>query len=100
MSFSYTLHPEADKEYAGAYAWYEDQSQGLGEKFIDAVKQKLAAIAAKPELFGSKSKGFRETIVSRAFPYSIVYKIAIEQKAIYIVSIYHSKRNPKKKYRK
>lgn len=98
--YSYTLHPEADKEYADAYIWYEDQQVGLGEKFIEAVNKKITDIAAQPELYGSKNKGYRETIVSKVFPFNIVYRIARKHKEIYVASIYHNKRDPKKKYRK
>jgi hypothetical protein len=40
MGYKYRLHPEADKDYTDAYAWYEYQQNGLGEKFIIAVRKK------------------------------------------------------------
>jgi len=100
MGYTYRLHPEADEDFANAYTWYEDQQAGLGEKFIVAVRKKIVAIAAQPEIYGSKSNGYRETIVNRTFPFVIVYKIYSRPKEIYISAIYHQKRDPKKKYRK
>jgi len=41
MAYSYLLHPEADKEYTEAFIWYEERQEGLGERFIEAVRQKL-----------------------------------------------------------
>lgn len=100
MSYVVRLHPDADKEYADAYAWYEAQSEGLGERFIAAVSEKIKNIATRPETYGSKTKGYRETIVDSNFPFVIVYKVAPQAKQILIAAIYHQKRDPRKKYRK
>ncbi len=58
MKYAYHLHPEADKDLSNAYAWYENNKLGLGQKFIDAVLEKIETIAAWPELYGSKRKGY------------------------------------------
>ena len=39
-------------------------------------------------------------VATEIFPYVIVYKINKRKKLIYISAIYHTKRNPKYKYRK
>jgi len=100
MAFAYYLHPEARDEYAAAYAWYENQQHGLGEKFIAAVREKMDHISANPELYGSKATDYKETIVNSTFPYTIVYKIERRLKKIHVVAIYHHKRNVRRKYRK
>ncbi len=50
MSNSYYLHPKAKEEYKEAYAWYENKLEGLGEKFIVAIREKIEAIAQSPEV--------------------------------------------------
>lgn len=40
MSFPYCLHPKADEDFAQAYERYEDKPEGLGERFIAAVRKR------------------------------------------------------------
>ncbi len=100
MNYSYRLHPKATEDIANAYAWYEEIQTGLGERFIQTVKNKIENILSSPALYGSKKKGFRETIIGKDFPFLVVYKILDSEKEILISSIFHAKRNPKNKYRK
>lgn len=100
MSYTIRLHPKADEEYIKAYTWYEEQQDGLGEKFIKAVRKRLEAIANNPQTFGSKYNiHFREASVE-IFPYIIVYKVYNKKNEIFISAIHHAKRHPKRKYRK
>jgi plasmid stabilization system protein ParE len=100
MNYSYRLHPQAREDLANAYVWYEEAQTGLGERFVKTVKDKIDSILLSPGLYGSKKKGFRETIISKDFPFLVVYKIVESKKEILISSIFHAKRNPKNKYRK
>src|SRR3954469_17671038 len=100
MSYTYRLHPLTRQDYDEAYEWYEDRQSGLGERFLKAVRKKIEEIVLHPEVYSSKSnKGFREAGVD-FFPYVIVYKINKRKKEIYISSIHHAKKRPRKKYRK
>ena len=100
MRYGYRLHPDTEKDYNEAYEWYEEKVKGLGERFIKAVRNKIEEIAEHPATFGSRiRKGYREAQVD-FFPYLIVYKVYPKQKEIFIASIHHTKKNPKKKYRK
>jgi plasmid stabilization system protein ParE len=100
MSYTYRFHPLAKKDYDETYAWYEDKQNGLGERFLKAVRSKIEEIVLYPEVYGSKgNKKFREAAVN-FFPYLLVYKINKRKKEIYFSSIHHSKKHPRKKYRK
>lgn len=100
MIFSITLHPDVLKDYEEAYSWYEDQAEGLGEKFIAAVRNKLEAIAERPSLYSTKSNlNFREAKVA-GFPFVIVYKLYKQKNEVFVSSVHHVKKHPKKKYRK
>lgn len=100
MSYVCRFHPKANEEYAEAYAWYEDKVKGLGERFILAVRKKIAAIANHPQTYSSKGhKDFREAVLDD-FPYIIVYKIHKNKNEIFVSSVHHAKRHPKRKYRK
>ena len=82
MSYSYRLHPQASEDLTKAYAWYEEIRAGLGERFVKTVKDKIDHILSQPDLYGSKKKGFRETIISKDFPFLAVYKILDTKKEI------------------
>ncbi len=100
MPFQHRLHPLAYQDIIEGYAWYEDQQKGLGDKFLLTVEKKITAISSNPEVYGSKQKkNFREALV-KPFPYIIVYKLYKEKKEIFISSIHHAKKHPRKKFRK
>ncbi len=100
MNYTYLMHPLVKRDYDDAYRWYEDKQKGLGERFIQAVRIKIEKIAMHPEIYGRRdNKKFREARVD-IFPYLIVYKINKGKKEIYISSIHHMRKHPRKKIRK
>jgi len=99
LPYTVKLLEEADKEYTEAAAWYEEQSAGLGTKFINVIQNKLNLIAQYPERYPKRKGNFRETPV-KTFPYTIVYTIYKKEQIITCQRIFHTSRNPKRKYRK
>ncbi|MEQ1677477.1 MAG: type II toxin-antitoxin system RelE/ParE family toxin [Chitinophagaceae bacterium] len=99
MSNRIITHQLAHEEFLNAVAWYEDQLPGLGTRFLEKVKQKLSQIESHPENFG-KIQGELRTAKVDKFPYAIVFEFLPRKKVIHISSIYHSKRNPRKKFRR
>lgn len=98
MNYLLIFHPEAEKEYIEAYMWYEEKSEGLGTRFESMVEKKLERIQDNPEIFGYTKGLYREALVD-VFPYTIVYKVDKRRRAVYISAIYHTSRNPVKKFR-
>jgi len=93
------LHEAVKVDYDEAYGYYEEKLEGLGERFLSAIRAKLDEIAKKPEAFGERSKkGYREEQVE-TFPFSIVYKIYKTERVIFVNSVHHHKKHPRKKYR-
>lgn len=100
MIFNIQVHPDVQKDYEEAYSQYEDQSEGLGENFLAAVRKKLEAIAASPENYSAKSrKNYREAKI-RGFPFVIVYNCYLDKNVVFVSSVHHMKKHPKKKFRK
>ena len=98
--YRYILHEAVQADYDEAYAWYEEKLEGLGERFLSAIRTKLDEIAKRPEAFGERSKkGYREAPVD-TFPYSIVYKIYKTERVIFVNSVHNHNKHPRKKYRK
>lgn len=98
MAFTYWLQTSAEEEYLEAYMWYESEA-GLGEQFAVAFRKRIQEILNNPEQYGSKRRRFREVKLNKVFPYVIVYMIKGND-SIVITSIFHTSRNPGKKYRK
>ena len=100
MGYTRRLHHLIQRDYEEAYGWYEDQQKGLGERFIKAVRHTIEQITLHPETYGSRgNKNFREAKVE-FFPYVVVFQLNKREKIVYISSIHHTKRHPRKKYRK
>ena len=100
MAYSYRLHEQAHEEYIEAYVWYEEKQKGLGERFMNSVGKRLQQISEHPEFYGKKQNtNFREVKVEN-FPYMIAYEFCKRKQLIHIATIYHGKRNPKRKYRR
>ena len=100
MAYPYRSQELAHKEYIEAYGWYEQRQKGLGDRFMDSVEKRLQQISEHPEYYGRKqNSNFREVKVAN-FPYIIVYEFFKQNRLIHIAAIYHSKRNPGRKYRR
>ncbi|MBS1935209.1 MAG: type II toxin-antitoxin system RelE/ParE family toxin, partial [Bacteroidetes bacterium] len=49
--------------------------------------------------YSIRYKNYREAILS-IFPFIVIYRINKKKKIVFIISVFHSKRNPKRKYLK
>ncbi len=99
MSYQIQLHPLALVEMQESCTWYEERLAGLGVRFLVAVHEQFEIIRVSPSLFSKKKGHYRSTIV-KGFPFTIVYEVLEEKKIVFISYVFHSKRNPKLKYRR
>jgi hypothetical protein len=98
MPYKLTVGIEAEQELEAAYNWYNDRLNGLGERFLMQVEVRLDQIKKAPELFKKTKSSFREAKI-HGFPFLIVYRIFSKTEIIFVASIHHTSRNPKRKYR-
>jgi plasmid stabilization system protein ParE len=100
MKYRLDFHEDVAEDYQEAYTWYEEAKEGLGERFLKMVRVKLEQIAKNPDAFSQKTKsGYREAAVE-IFPYMIVYKLYKRKKVVFINSVIHQKKHPRKRIRK
>ncbi len=99
MTFTFVFDTSAIEEYEEAIIWYGAHSVSAMNNFIKSVNSKIDDICIAPTLYRNRYRKYREATLSR-FPYSIVYLIDEKAKIVSITSIYHHKRNPKRKYKK
>ncbi len=87
----------AQKELAHSWDWYEERQQGLGDRFVHEIIRHEQLITQNPERYPARHKSYRETPVP-VFPYLLIYRVNKKKKLVYIVSVFHTSINPKKKY--
>lgn len=97
--FSILLHPEAEKEYLESVRWYENALIGLGKEFVDEIENMFDRIGKNSFLFPVKKLKLREAVVKK-FPFVIVFSIDTGKQTINVLSVYHTSRNPAKKFRR
>jgi plasmid stabilization system protein ParE len=82
----------AEAELDAAVAWYEEKSQGLGDRFGRAVQKLLRRIVTTPQIFAFIREDARRATV-RGFPFSVIFREADDQ--VVVLSVSHTSRDPK-----
>ncbi len=85
------IHPEVYKELEASKNWYEEQSRGLGNRFLDEVDHAIAVISEYPETWLAYVSGTRRFLLHR-FPFAIVY--LHNETKISVLALMHFKRKP------
>ncbi len=86
------LHPDAQREYQAAIAWYQQRSQSAARRFVAEVDRVVAMIAAQPDRFGWYDDEFREAGLRR-YPYTIIYRVETSGDVL-VVAVAHASREP------
>ena len=55
--------PDAEKDAANAYNWYEQQEPGLGEEFLRCIDARIQLIRRNPEIYQVVHETYRKAIV-------------------------------------
>jgi mRNA-degrading endonuclease RelE of RelBE toxin-antitoxin system len=95
MSFTVDLLVKARQDLHKAREWYEEKQPGLGGRFAKEVFRKIDIVKANPLHYPQKN-GFREAGV-KTFPFLIVFTIDKNTNILFVVSIFHMSRHPKRK---
>ena len=76
-----------------AYAWYEEQRQGLGEEFLSEVQRALDRIEQNPGIHAPIYQTVRHARMKR-FAYAAYYRLETDR--IVVIAVHHVKRDPKR----
>ncbi|MEJ7680595.1 MAG: type II toxin-antitoxin system RelE/ParE family toxin [Segetibacter sp.] len=98
MTYNIIFVTKAKLELLESWEWYEDRQVGLGERFKEEVYKAIQQIERNPKRYPIRKKPYYEKLVD-VFPYLVIYRIEKREKIIVIVSIFHAKRNPRRKYK-
>ena len=99
MSYRIVYQPRAINEYEEATAWYKERSVQAAENFDAAVNSKIDFLRVHPLRYKKTYKDFHEIRIQK-YPFNIIFLVDEVKMMVIISSLYHHKRNPKKKYRK
>ena len=99
MPYNYILIENAQEDYETSLKWYAAKSQGAAQLFTTAVDEALVLICKHPTRWRNTYKNYHELGLKK-FPFTIIYSIETNKQLIVVASIYHHKRNPKKRIRK
>ena len=79
-----------------SYNWYEEQSMGLGDRFIKEVDNCLGTVSENPLLFSIQFSGIYRFAMLKHFPFRVVYRIDEANEIVYVSAIFHMSRDPKR----
>ena len=86
------LYDEALAEMAGAIEYYDEQREGLGTEFREAVEAAINTIQERPLSYPVIARSNVRRVLTNRFPFAIIYRV--ESDMIVIVSVFHTSRNP------
>jgi hypothetical protein len=101
MSFTVIVKQEAHQDTVEAYNYYEEKLMGLGERFLDALQQRYAALSVNPTFYSyideDPLKVLRDVKLEK-FPFVVVYEIIEKQVVVY--AVHNTYKHPRNKLRK
>ena len=92
MSLPVVYRRTVGRDLASAFAYYEEQEFGLGERFLAAVNSSFDAIEHYPQMFAQVHREVRRALVSR-FPYAVFYRV--ESACVVVLTVLHTARDPR-----
>ncbi len=90
---SLIFRPAAAADVEETYDWYESQQTGLGEEFLQAVREIIRSVEAHPEQYPVIHRKTRRALLRR-FPYGLYYR-GYEDRIV-IVACMHGRRSPRR----
>ncbi len=88
MTLPVVYRPEAQDDIDAAHARYERQRPGLGDRFLEALRERVDAIQAQPALYAVLHKNIRAATL-RHFPHVVYYRV--ESACILVIAVQHGR---------
>ncbi|MBT4451801.1 MAG: type II toxin-antitoxin system RelE/ParE family toxin [Gammaproteobacteria bacterium] len=85
------FHPDIEHEVKASYKWYQGQTNGLGDDFLNELETAFETITGLPDTWPIFQLDFRRFLLSK-FPYSVIYRA--HNKTIFVVAVMHNSRKP------
>lgn len=91
MSCKVFVRPEAERDLASSYAFYQECRRGLGEDFLSSVEESFERISNNPFLYPDVHRGIRRALLRR-FPYGVFYLVIDDW--VSVLAVLHAARDP------
>jgi plasmid stabilization system protein ParE len=89
---TFSLHPEADEEFAEAVRYYSEISPDLGVRFYREMERLFLEACAHPDRFCKFDPPARRHF-SHDFPYAVIFLEKFD--CVWIIAVMHMKRRPR-----
>ena len=86
---NYSFHPDAEKEFNEAIAYYNECQNGLGLEFVKEVYLAIQNILSFPRAWATLSSNTRRCLTNR-FPYGVIYQVT--DKEVFVIAVMHLNR--------
>jgi len=90
MKCDVVVRPRAEADLHKAFAWYENQRDGLGQEFVSEIAHCVRLLENDPHQRPLYYRGFRRCLVRR-FPYKLFY--CIEKQTVVVFRVIHVSRD-------
>ena len=91
MKYRVRFKQDARQDIEFAYAWYEQQSEGLGTGFLHSVSAATSQLGNIPLIHAIEYNEVRRAHLKR-FPYSLHFLIEADE--VIVLGCIHQRRNP------
>ncbi|MGC1512624.1 MAG: type II toxin-antitoxin system RelE/ParE family toxin [Acidimicrobiales bacterium] len=97
MSLRVEFHDLVDHDLLNAWNWYEDQENGLGDRFLGSINATVVRVsqwpnAGRPVLRDDHDETIERTVPADGFPYAIRYRILGDR--LLVMAVLHQSRHP------
>lgn len=100
MSFyNIKIEPEALQDIQRIAEWYENQQEGLGDRFVDVVIQDIDSLPPNPYVYAIRYNSIRCLIV-HSFPYMVHFYVNQKTNTIEILAVIGMSQSPDTWYKK
>jgi toxin ParE1/3/4 len=90
MTLAVVYLPQAQDDIDTGYAEYEQRLAGLGDRFLEALRDQVDQIRANPALYGGIHQDVR-AVPLRRFPYVVYYRAETDR--VIILAVQHGRRS-------
>jgi len=93
MTYQLKVSPTAYQETDKAYAYYEEQLPGLGERFLKSLEEGYFKLSHTPQFYSyiQHDKNIRDLKI-KTFPFVIIFQIV--ENTVLVLRVFNANRNP------
>lgn len=92
--YTLKLLKRAENELLNSCDWYEEQKKGLARRFLKELDTRFKLITKNPKLYQTQGNGNIRCAPLKKFPFLIIYWHDESLKTVFVVSIFHTSREP------